>query len=673
MLRELCCICKAPQSFSPAIRQWKILVELCAGILSSSHFVLVLDGFRRLVPGWPKVRGLEANRCPTNYSALAEAILTMAQVTTKKLASVTFSGGLDCMWLAAVAEWIFSLDVIIYSSTNAQLYRSRSLDEQPPQITIVYLEKTETLEEQSFVSEKSSLIRSGRTLFVYEDKSSLGERHFFNWRSSWSTILHDTFHESIDQLLSDEIAYQFGLYIYCVSMVQEPDLRFKSDYDSPQRTTRIFSNNLVDPLVWTQDSSRGHKFLSFASKRLPELSRCLAYDFSSIPQNQLLNYGLDARAAIERKSGSHDIYSTNNALSIVPLMKLAEVIILFLWMTLVSDIDEDIAPSVTGLSNLCRWVYTVDDPNQHPFMRLDGQQARQTALVFYVLSGLTVDSEDQAATPSSSSNYLAMAGAGVCVSRQALTDPNLPPDSLFKVRVVSGYISHDGAVFRRIRNLSGRRHPSTFSFDASSTCQSVDAIVQVTDRDSELAMAYQVDYIDSRRKRKYLLINIGRLLRILQSSISLFRCDGGCPVLPGKFNQNFDLPDMDQIVSSWRETRRYPVVIFDRADTSDAQRLVENLKLLSYPWVFASTDPEFGPLKAGLRYCQVEVLIDRPFLIYLSIMNPGRAPLCLFPFTPCLRCMIERGCLVRMYEHFRETMPSTGSLTLAGPRGTEHD
>ena len=666
VLRELCCLCKAPQSFSPAIRQWKILVELCAGILSSSHFVLVLDGFRRLVSGTPKIRELEPNRCPTTYSALAEAILTMAQVTTKKLASVTFSGGLDCMWLAAVAEWVFSLDVVIYSSTNGQLYRSRSLDEQPPQITVVYREKTETLEEQSFVSEKSSLIRSGRTLFVCEDKNSLGERHFFNWRSSWSTILHDTFHEKIDQLLTDDIAYQFGLYIYCVSMVQEPDLRFKGDYDSPQRTTHIFSNNLVDPLVWTQDSSRGHKFLSFASKRLPELSRCLAYDFSSIPQNEVLNHGLDARAAIERKSG-------RQAPSPVPLMKLAEVIILFLWMTLVSDIDEDIAPSVTGLSNLYRWIGTVTDHDQHPFMRLECQQARQTALIFYVLSGLTVDSEDQGPTPSSSSNYLAMAGAGVCVYRQALTDPNLPPDSLFKFRVVSGYISHAGAVFKRIRNLSRWRSPSQFSFDASSTCQSVDAIVQETDRDSELAMAYQVDYIDSKRKRKYLLINLGRLLRILQSSISLFRCDGGCPVLPGKFNQKFDLPDMDQIVSSWRETRRYPVVIFDRGDTSDAQRLVEDVKLSSNAWVFASTDPDLPQLRAELRYCQVEVLIDRPFLIYLSSMNYRRAPLCLFPFTPCLRCMIERGCLARIYEHFRETMPSTGSLTLAGPGGTEHD
>ena len=104
VLRQLCCLCKAPQLFTPAIRQWKILVELCAGILNTGHFVLVLDGFRRLVSGGRNKSRLEPIRSPTTYSSLAEAILTIAQVTNKTLASASFTGGLDCVWLAAVAE-----------------------------------------------------------------------------------------------------------------------------------------------------------------------------------------------------------------------------------------------------------------------------------------------------------------------------------------------------------------------------------------------------------------------------------------------------------------------------------------------------------------------------------------------------------------------------------------
>ena len=392
MLRQLCCLCKAPQLFTPAIRQWKILVELCAGILTTGHFGLVLDGYRRLVTGGRSKSRLEANRSPTTYSALAKAILTIAQVTNKTLASVTFTGGLDCVWLAAVAEWIFALDIVIYTSAGVMLYRSGSLDQQPPQITLVYLENQKYWKDETLVSEKTSLINGGCTLFVREDNSALGGAHLFNWRSSWSTILHDTFHESVDELLEGKNAYQFGLYLYCESMMQEPDLGVKHD-NKPADT--------VDPLLWTQESSRGHEFLAFASKRLPELRHCLKefkFEFSSTPRDKISSYKSAAFENIERECTDH---SNSEVWGGVCLGKLARTIVVFIWIALVSDIDPEIAPSITGLGNLYRWL----DP-------IRGNQAQQTALIFYVLSGLFIDSEEQVLT-SSPSNYLAIPGAGV--------------------------------------------------------------------------------------------------------------------------------------------------------------------------------------------------------------------------------------------------------------------
>ena len=665
VLRELCGLCKAPQSFSPAIRQWKTLVELCAGILTSGHFNLVLDGLRRLVSGGRNAPELEANRCPTTYLALAEAILTIAQVTSKRLAGATFTGGLDCIWLAAVAEWIFSLDVVMYSSAGVLLYRSRSLDQQPPQITVVYLGIETEWEEQSFMREKTSLIGSGRTLFVREDDKPLDRAHFFNWRSSWSTILHDTFHGSVDKLLTGEKAYQFGLYLYCESVIQEPDLRHMSARDTTQPMAHHFADNHVDPLLWTQESSRGHKFLSFAAKRLPELGPGLEHDFSSIPQNDVFRYGLAARHALESKCTHHPF---------VCLTKLAEVIVGFLWIMLVSEIDEEIPPSITGLSNLYRWADSCPLSKEGRIMDICGGQPRQTALVFYVLSGLTVDSEEQASV-SLSSNFLAMAGAGICVYRQALVDPKLPPDSVSKLRVVSGYISHSGAIFKRIQNLSGwrsrNRNLPAFSFDASSICESVDAIVQETDRDSELAMAYQVNYLDSQGKRSYLFMSLGQLLHILQSSVSTFNCEGGCSDLPTKSQENVDESNMSKEVSSWRDTRRYPAVLFDKAAIGSAKRAVAKLKPLSNMWV--STLIDKYPRLERFRSCSLKMLIDRPFTIYVSLMDPDRKAFCVFPFTPCLSCMIERGCLTRVYEFFEETMPSPGLLRLAVPGGTEEE
>lgn len=96
VLRELCVIQKAPQSFTPALRQWQGLVGLCAGILMSSQFVLIVDGFRRLISAHSNLADSEYVHCSTKYEYLAKAILTLGRISKKELVNVTFTGGLDC-------------------------------------------------------------------------------------------------------------------------------------------------------------------------------------------------------------------------------------------------------------------------------------------------------------------------------------------------------------------------------------------------------------------------------------------------------------------------------------------------------------------------------------------------------------------------------------------------
>ena len=71
-------------------------------------------------------------------------------------------------------------NVVISKSADARLYRSRSLDQQPPQLTIFYPERLTDWQEQSVVSEKTTPMRSVRTLFVPEDGNSLDKPCPFN-------------------------------------------------------------------------------------------------------------------------------------------------------------------------------------------------------------------------------------------------------------------------------------------------------------------------------------------------------------------------------------------------------------------------------------------------------------------------------------------------------------
>lgn len=238
-----------------------------------------------------------------------------------------------------------------------------------------------------------------------------------------------------------------------------------------------------------------------------------------------------------------------------------------------------------------------------------------------------------------------------------------------------GYISHAGAIFKRIRNLSEWKNPPRSSFNASSTCQSVDAMVQETDRDSELAMTYQVIYVDGQGKKKYIFLNLGRLLRNLQRRVSTFKCEGSCLDLPTKPLRSVDGPDVSNEISSWRETRRYPVVLFDQAAIGNAQRFVADLHRLSNQWVSTSIKSlgSYYVQSVGHSHYPVKMLSDRPLMIYLSLMDTTWHPLCVFPFTPCLSCMIERGCLTRIYGRMQPIEPSTGLLRLAAPGHTEEE
>ena len=107
VLREFCKFQEAPPDIIPSIHQWKVLVHICAGAVSNSKFPNLLAGLRRLVPRPAGVLFYQ----PTPTENLAKAIKTLVDVSNGTLANVTIAGGLDCMWLGAISEWLLGLDV----------------------------------------------------------------------------------------------------------------------------------------------------------------------------------------------------------------------------------------------------------------------------------------------------------------------------------------------------------------------------------------------------------------------------------------------------------------------------------------------------------------------------------------------------------------------------------
>lgn len=109
ILSDMAFLRAAPKNLRPSLSQWAALIKVCTGTLAASNFSNLVEGFSRL--WWESQYNgkLEIMRGPTSSKALSNALHCMADVSNGTMASLTLAGGSDCAWLAAVPEWLSSL------------------------------------------------------------------------------------------------------------------------------------------------------------------------------------------------------------------------------------------------------------------------------------------------------------------------------------------------------------------------------------------------------------------------------------------------------------------------------------------------------------------------------------------------------------------------------------
>ena len=643
VIRELCVLCKAPQSFTPALRQWKTLVELCAGILASSHYVTLANGFRRLICGHLGLP-FDIRHPPTTPIALAEAIMTLARISKRNLVSATISGALDCAWLGAFAESILSLDVGVCDSNGDFFYRSRQCAETHPQLIILLCTANTARGGELLLRSKASVIPQGQSLL--QKDPALHGTSLLNWQSPWSTILHDVFGESVDRLLAVRLSKivngqttAFAQYLRCISLLQRQDSSAQLQNPTAKDLNTSFVDHPVNPLIWTHPNSSGSRFLYFATKWLPELSAHL-FDRFPLPHQDfgdlkhILELGKIALEAIGRdcqclqhqpRSAQRD----QNKYDAICLSVMAETIVIFLWILIDSDIDIDVLPSVTGLANLYTWQLPANKSARprpdafyasvmncdYPVLGID--------LVFHVLSGVSVSGSPPSHSGLPATDQLARAGNGICVYHHAVEDPGLPLDTMFRLHVVRGYISYSGFRYKDLCGLSSiyiNDSPKLGDMQGDAPIISVRTVIQETNDETRLEMAYLFDYLDQDCRRRPLYLQLPLLFRRLQSKTINNICPNGCD---GVFDPGVPL------FLPW--PGQASVFVCDDPRVEEAKQLLKSLR---------------SPVNSWLHYHQpnqqpgvIDIIIGQPLLLYILIDQSSRS---LAPFTDCFKCIIKR-------------------------------
>lgn len=620
VLRELCLLCKAPQSFSPALRQWKALVELCAGILSSAHFVLLVNGFRRLISGSsPHI--VESRYTPTNPSALAEAILTLARISRHSLVNAVVSGGIDCAWLAAFAEWILSLDVEICDARGGLLYRSNGTVEGLPSVTILLFDTSEGMPQASLLRKKTTVLPIGQTL-LQKDPALCGVG-LLNMQSSWSTILRDVFHDSISMLLDHNSGTHFAILLRCMSTLYDDNAQDDLTVAEREVLATSWANHPVNPLLRIHSNGGGQGYLAFAAKRLPELHGCLSAsrplshnDTGDLGRRALQNIECLCSCAFHRPGIETDDDSY------FCLRTVAETIVVYLWVLVDADIDDDVFPSITGLINLYSWqsrANKAQEPANGPWyssmMNCD-YPALGIDLVFHVLSGVSVSGTPPKAEALPTIGNLARVGNGICIYHYAVEDPAFLPETIFRIRVVRGYISYSGFRFQSLcglRNATMAEGLRLDDFYEKPNIKSVQALIQETD-ENQLELGYLLHYLAKDGCHKTHWLHLPLLFRKLQRMLNSITC----------MDKGEALYDSGAFLRPYHSYPAMPTRSIGQDCVNNAQIFLTTLGCGRDTWILVFSNGQ----------C---LIIGQPLLLYAMISAFGQR---LFRFTDCLSCVV---------------------------------
>lgn len=665
VLRDICRFLKAPESFTPALQQWRTLVILNSGILMSHRFSLHLNTFRTLIIKQLRIPTM-SNQEATPSASLARALLTLAHVSNGKLLSATFTGGLDCAWLAAYAEMILSLQIEIICSTGMPLYRSRSDIMVMPQIRFLICNTTASEQPlKDLALSKTCLIESGRTLFNF----TLGDSRVLRWRAPWASILHETFDEAVDQLLNGFIGRKFIMFLHCTSNF--PDLEGpyyrRGDFDDQAWQSlrhAAFSRR------WEDDRIRGQKFfqkfLQLAVQKLPELASCTQGEFS----DSLLPDGPDAmereaiQALVEIKNAC-PCKAARDDESHVCLSALAHTIQVYSWILLSSTIEEDVQPSVPGLMFLynCQKDQVCENSVPHQFAQQENRELEGLGLVLKVFAGTPVIDSNLDGSLGAASND------GICVYHNVIENPEESPDSIAKIRIARGYISYGGTLFTGIEHRENQDELDP-SFDSSNILQSLssdmnlETVVEDTDQERILKLGFRVTYSDQNtRHTRCLWLDFSYISHERYQSFPNLRrplldCSRNCQAL-------YQTQLMGR-THGFSGTGAAHNIAFDPASADTAQELLHRIRNNFGRWILMVREDQ------GVRLFRF-YMTDRYLMLHLIMSNVpwhsykgARGPnIALCPLNRCLTCLVGVlwwDCFAGKFEGEEEQM--SGSIEM---------
>ncbi len=662
VLSLLCDQLLPSDGLSPALAQWGALIDVCSGALSPSKFPVMVDGFCRLALADPRRRSYRYNA--TTVDALAHALAELSKVSSGSVSSITFEGGYDCGWIAAVAEWLLCLKVkVLTEDGSCQYWQDGSHTNGSAQVIIIF--KTDTydsdlteIKELRVINRSFRLPCNGEVKLV--NRSSDGGEVFGMGRSSWSTILEDTFGSAFKLLLSPNLIDIFAKLLLS-GVNARPSLMSEAGGEMIHPWMRSFSNPAA---------SRERAFFLAIANRLPELTPLLDA-LEHLEKSVGAAAGPDGNpfrnlCGCELCGRSRPRDRTPRDLTRVIPRKICRyhvglTLLTLIWLLARIDVDETLQPASTGLFMLYEYVVTNDinfltKPICFIKCESPGWDAdldctyRRT---FELLTGLPSHKNLHKLGAASATCH-----GGICIWLPALENPLYDPSKQMALRVVPGRVSFRDRLYTEIVDIG----ESEVSDDLNSVMSEVAAhgpsrisrlIIRDTLDASHLEAWIELrsgktshtfnTYLDQhgverpQHSPSELRLRIRQLYGTLHERIDRSTCE----VNLGRVqSQRLPKPDL----TTWEYPCPSLAVLLE--STTPPKRSY------NYPeageWVVIETDIcERVPIVRLLRG-------DFTLVYYLMSIEYSRSATCLSCFDGCIRCLAfsfttRRGCQIEIH------------------------
>ncbi|KAH0537441.1 hypothetical protein FGG08_005749 [Glutinoglossum americanum] len=435
--RELCVLRGVPHNLIPAAQQWATLVDVCSGCLSHSKFSHYFEQFSLfLVPkDWD-------SRAPAPAKDIAKALATLADLSNASLHSSTFVGGVECAWLAAVAEYLLRLRIEIQDEEGRLIYNSGNSNDETPIQAFFRREP------------KNGILLPGPVVqhicFISKGEHLLQERVDFTASmirnpSNWSNIFSNTFSEwGWRQFTSSTTRSAFNCFMVCLALHSRA--YFSSQVPIHQSDFSLWWLQLYPRGCLYHPRRFGDDLIRFARDQFPEilfLDSVESLDSLSPSQSRAkmeasLQQIADACGCssckgmpVDRTTGARRLCFKRLALTIIRLILILSPV----------AVHEHIPPSVTALKQL--YNCTIEPTPDSPPIKFP---CHGVPLILFLFTG-------RLPTRNIPEHVSAASAGGICVFLTLLKDLNISPLDATGIEVIPGSISHEDHLYTFVKDM----------------------------------------------------------------------------------------------------------------------------------------------------------------------------------------------------------------------------